>query len=316
MTPWPWASGAIAFLIFSPHVVWQVARAWPTLQFMRNAARLKMAGFGPWGFLGAQAFLMGPVTVLVALAGLLWLLAGPGRRSFLGLGIAFLVILGILLAFPRSKPDYLGPAYALLLPAGGCAVARLARRAYLRAAASALLVVSGIVLVPFALPVLPIRTFVTYASRLGIAPPAAERHEMGSLPQHYADMFGWETIVATVAQAYESLPPSDRARAGIFAQNYGDAGAIDFFGHERGLPRAMSGHNNYWYWGPDPHAGDVLVILGGDREDNEAVCEQLEQVATIDCGACMPYENGQTVYVCRGLRTPIAALWPRLKRFI
>jgi hypothetical protein len=98
---------------------------------------------------------------------------------------------------------------------------------------------------PFALPLLPVETYVRYAERLGVEPSTAERKEIGDLPQWYADMHGWREIVATVAEVYHSLPAEERRDVRIMAPDYGVAGAIDFFGRRLGLPPAISAHNNY-----------------------------------------------------------------------
>jgi len=101
-----------------------------------------------------------------------------------------------------------------------------------------------------AVPLLPVETFIRYAARLGIENLKEERHVMGRLPQFYADMFGWRNMAVQVAAVYHGLPPEDQAHAVIFAYNYGDAGAIDYYGPGLGLPNAISGHNNYYLWVP------------------------------------------------------------------
>jgi hypothetical protein len=94
------------------------------------------------------------------------------------------------------------------------------------------------------------------------------------------------------------------------------AGAIDLLGRRKGLPPAMSGHNNYWLWGPpEGWHGEVLILVGGEEDEIRAAFEQVEQADTIDCGLCMPYEDGQPVWVARGLKMPVEEIWPRLKNF-
>ena len=87
------------------------------------------------------------------------------------------------------------------------------------------------------------------------------------LPLYYADMFGWPELAETVGKAYQALPPEDRERAVFFGRNYGEAAAVDFFGAPWGLPPAISGHENYFLWGPRGHDGSVMLILGGSRDD-------------------------------------------------
>ena len=79
---------------------------------------------------------------------------------------------------------------------------------------------------------------------------------------------------------------------------------------------ALSAHNSYWLWGPDAGSWDVLIIIGGDREDNAAFFEHIEIVGQVRSPYAMPYERGLDVSIGRGLRMPVAKAWPQLKHFI
>jgi hypothetical protein len=188
------------------------------------------------------------------------------------------------------------------------------RRPVLRAAVAILLLAGGAATAPLTLPVLSEEGFVRYAQALGIPLSAGERHDLGALPQHYADMHGWEEMVAEVARVYNTLPPEEKAKAGIFTQNYGEAGAVDLLGRKYGLPKASSGHNNYFLWGPQG-SGEILIILGGDPEDHRQAFQDVRQAGEIRCGLCMPYENHQPVWIARGLKAPIDRIWPMTKSY-
>jgi len=138
---------------------------------------------------------------------------------------------------------------------------------------------------------------------------------VAELPQNFADRFGWENMVATVAHVYRDLPAEDRSRACIFTGNYGEAGAVDFFGPEYGLPGAISGHNSYHVWGPGSCSGKVIISVGVPRADLETVFRRLEQKATIRCEYCMPDEDNLPVYVCRDPRASLQDLWPQVKHY-
>lgn len=138
---------------------------------------------------------------------------------------------------------------------------------------------------------------------------------MGALPQFFADMHGWEALVDEVERAYRSLPPRERARAVVFGQNYGEAGAVDVLGRRRGLPPALSGHNSYWLWGPGEADGSVVIVLGDDRASLEQAFERVERAGTVDCAYCMPYEDDLPVWIARGLRGRLDEVWPSLKHF-
>ena len=288
---------------------------------MRNAATQKMVGVGPLDFAGHQILMMNPLSAPLWLGGLVWLLLSGEARSWRALGVVYLCVFTILAAGGTSRASYLAPAYPVLLAAGSIALTRMqatwARRV-LRPLATAMIVTGGVALAPFALPILPPDGFLAYMRTIGVKPPAEERSQRAALPQQYADMFGWDEMASKVAAAYKSLPPEDQARCWFFGQNYGEAGALDVLGPRYGLPegRTLSSHNSYWLWGPGDFKGEVMIILGGDLEDNLEVFEEVTQVDAIECERCMPYEQGLEVYVARRLKVPIADLWPRLKRFI
>lgn len=318
LTPGPWVAAAIALLLFAPHVIWQVRHGFPTLEFMRNAATQKMVAVSASSFLQGQLLAMHPLTVPVWLAGLVFLFIADNGRPFRPLGYVFLVPLVLLLSSGTSRANYLSPAYPLLFAAGGVlieAVTDSRARVWARPVLLIALLAGGIATLPLAVPVLPVERFIAYSQAMGLTPRSEERQAMGELPQHYADQFGWAELAAAVAEVYRSLPPADRERCAIFAENYGETAAIDFFGARLGLPKAIGPHNNYFLWGPRDYTGEVMIVLGGDPEDHEGDFEQLELARKVPCRYCMPYERDLPVYIGRGLKLPLPALWPRLKNF-
>ena len=128
-------------------------------------------------------------------------------------------------------------------------------------------------------------------------------------------MLGWEEIVDTVADVYLALPPEDRARAGILALSYSEAGAIDRLGPERGLPGAISPHNNYWHWGTGEVDGSVMVIAGGSIERWTPYWRSIEEAAVWDCGSCLPGRNHSKVYVAREPVLAMDEIWKALRRY-
>lgn len=312
---WMYAGGALAAVIFLPHLVWQASNGWPTLEFMRNAVETKNALLSPLAYLGAQAMNTAPA-VPVWIAGLAWLLFARSGRLFRALGFAFLAVLAVMLV-TSAKAYYLFPAYILLFAAGGVAFesARWRGASVARGLVLVLLVTVGAALAPFSKAILPVEAFVAYAERLGVSAPAEERHEMGRLPQHFADMHGWPGLAATVSSVYTSLPPADRSLACVVAENYGQAGALEHFAREMPLPPAISGHNTYFLWGPGACTGDVLLILGSARDRLLADFASVELGATHRCTDCMPYESVKPVWIARGLLVPLSEAWPTVKLY-
>ena len=164
---------------------------------------------------------------------------------------------------------------------------------------------------------------VAYIEALDMPNAAAERNAIGALPQHFADMFGWEEMVALYAGIFKELSPEDRAKCVIYVRNYGEAAAIDFFGPRYGLPKATCTHNSYWIWGPPPgKTGEVMIVLGvrhdlpQSLDDLRPYFESVEHVATFEHPLAMPYENDRPIFLCRGLKVTFADLWKIDKNFI
>lgn len=314
-TPWPWAGGLIAALLFLPYVLWNAANDWAHLEFIESAVSGKYSGLSAWSFLSGQVLIQNPTTLPLWLGGLAWLLFARAGRRFRLLGVVWVTACLVLIANGHSKAEYLASTYAMLFAAGGVAWERLLpRRAAVRGVALAV-VASGLALAPLATPMLPVETYIRYSRALGVAPGTDEGHELGELPQFYADMFGWQAKAAAVAEVYHALPAADRERAAIFADNYGRAGAIDYFAGEYDLPGAVGNHNNYWLWGPGEATGEVVVVLGGDIEDHRRRFASVEVAGVARCRYCIPYEKDLPIHVCRGLRLPLAELWPAIGHY-
>jgi hypothetical protein len=315
LTPWPWVAAAAAAIMVAPNLIWEARHDWATLEFMRHATQEKMVRTSVLGFCGEQLLVMNPVNALIWIPGLVALMRSGRERVW---GVLFLAVAAFLMASGSSRPNYLAVAYAPLLAAGAAAIERTSarRRAWLRPAALGAVALLGLPIVPLGLPILPVDQQIAYARAIGVRPKAQEHSAESDLPQVFADMFGWEEMVQRVARAYHALPPEDQARCSIFAENYGEAGAIDFFGPRYGLPPAISRHNNYWLWGPRGGSGEVMILVGGDRDDRHEDFRSAVLVDSTSCEHCMPYENHAPIWVCRGLDRPLAEVWPGIRRYI
>ncbi len=189
------------------------------------------------------------------------------------------------------------------------------RQVWLKPALVMLLIAGGAWFAPLVVPILPVEQLIAYIDKLPFKVPRSEHsHMRAALPQHFADQFGWVEMVAVVNQAYTRLSPEERPGCGIFAQNYGQAGAIDFLGRRYGLPAALSGHQTYYLWGPRGYSGNCLIVLDDGREVLEKLYEQVEYVGASD----NPYalERNIPVFICRKAKFgSLAELWPQLKKW-
>jgi dolichyl-phosphate-mannose-protein mannosyltransferase len=315
---WLWSGGALALVIFLPHILWEIRWGFPTREFIHNATLYKNAPMSPLAFLGATILDVHPFTLPIWLAGLYFFLWSEMGKAYRVMGWIYVAVLALLL-FTRSKPYYFGPAYFMLFASGAVVIENFLRRRdlhWLKPASFALLLAGGLITAPFVLPMLPVESFIRYQNFLGLKPPREERDKPGQLPQQYADMFGWENLVATVAEVYNRLSPEEKARCLIFCDNYGEAGAIDFFGKKYGLPRASSGHNNYWFWGPQNPNADIVITVGESRRDVEKTFNEVELAATVVSQYARSFETNLPIYIGRDPKLSLKDVWPRTKDFI
>ena len=314
--PWIWLGGVVAFLIFLPNFIWNVRHHWPFVELMRN---IKASGrdveLGALRYMFEQLFVVTPVPLLVAVIGLVYLLASKDGRRYRALAWAYLVTLAVIILM-KGKNYYIVPAYPLLLAAGSVALERAAERmhwGWLKPAIVTLLLSTLLIMLPLGVPVLSAEEFLRYESKLPFPLPVSEKgHQGAAMPQYYSDQFGWEEMTAAVAQTYSALPPEERRQACIGASNYGEAGAIDFFGPKYGLPNAISGHQNYFLWGPRNCTGKVLLLLGDRPEDWDGRCDRVDVAAQLYHPYAIKFEN-RPVLVCYGLKANLQEIWPQLK---
>jgi len=313
-----WFAAGIALLIFSPHIIWQATHGFPTLEFIKNATADKYAAVSPLEMFSQQVLNMDPITFLIWFPGLLYFLVAKSMKRFRILPVIYLAVFAILVINKNSKAEYLGPMFPLLLAMGAFAVEKFIFKfnwRWLKPVTLALLLLSGLAIAPFAIAILPVERYIAYAQALGMAPSTPEKKELGKLPQYYADMFGWEEMVAAVAAAYHTLTLEEKAECAIVGNNYGEAGAIDFFGWKYGLPKAICGHNNYWLWGPRGASGKVVIRLGGSIEAMRESYGEVVYAGTFTNDYCMPYENNMAVWICKKRRTPLKNDWPEFKHY-
>jgi hypothetical protein len=180
------------------------------------------------------------------------------------------------------------------------------------------LLASGAHLAPVTVPILSPDKFLAYAKHLPMKLPVMEHdHARAALPQWYADQFGWQEIVDETAVAWNRLSPDERKdeNCGIFAQDYGQAGAIDFLGRRYGLPPALSGDRTYFLWGPRGYSGNCLIVLGDHRKRLEELFDHIEYVGT-SADNRYALETEISVNICRGAKFGnLADFWPQLKRW-
>lgn len=316
-TRWLWIGGLLAFLIFLPNLIWNIQHHFPFLELQANIRRSgRDVPLSPFDFFGQEILAMLPLTLPIWIAGLGYLFFNREGRTYRALAWAWVIAAGIIVALsPRIY--YLFPAYPMLFAAGGVAWERwlaVQRWQWIKPVYASLMILMGALLAPTLVPLLPPETYIRYSETMHLQQPRIETHRLGPLPQLFADQFGWPEMAATVAGVYDALPPDVRAKTCIFAQNYGQAGAIDFFGPKYGLPNAISGHQTYFLWGPRGCTGESVIVMAGRQQSLEREYAAVSKVARVEHKYSMPYEHFDVFY-CQNLKHPVSEVWPHVKNW-
>jgi hypothetical protein len=310
-TRWPWLGAALALGVGAPSIVGQVALDFPIVLQMQGLSESQLEHVSPLGFVTAQ-LLFGPGTLL-ALAAAVGFVVVPALRPFRAVGWACLVVLLVLIGL-RGKAYYFGPAYPALFAAGAVTLEHVTRAklgAVVRWGVVILIVAYGLFSLPIGLPILPPEAMARYAGNIG----AARRNNqgvLGRLPQDYADMLGWEEEVRAVARVYHALPEDERAEAVIVGDNYGEAGALEFYGPRYGLPAPISAAGTYWQFGPGDKPGTVVIVLGEEPQSLRQHADSVVLAARVVNPWGVEEEQDVPIVVGRRLNTTLQALWPSL----
>jgi Dolichyl-phosphate-mannose-protein mannosyltransferase len=299
---WFWLGAAIALVIWFPHLVWQADNGWPQLELSRAIAAGSSGTSEPWQlFIPFQLVLISPVLAPVWIAGLVRTFRDTALRRVRAIGCAYVILLGVFL-LTGGKPYYLGGLYPVLLAAGAQPAVDWVQRRRERDTRWPLgtaIAISAAVSALLMLPLVPV-------SALHATPIPEINYDAG-------ETVGWPRFVDTVAGVYDDLPPTERDNAVLLTGNYGEAGALDRFGPEHGLPQAYSGHNAYAEWGPPPDTATTVVAVGIDGARLGQWFGEVEAVARIDNGVDLDNEEqGATVRVCRDPRVSWSELWPEI----
>lgn len=302
-TWWLAAGIGVALVLAAPVLFWQAAHDFPMLTVASgisedDGAENRML------FVPMQLIYVSPVLVPVWLAGIVRLLRDPDVRFARALGLSYPVLCVVLLAL-GGKPYYAVPLLVLLTAAGAEPTLRWldrGNRRLRRTTAGAAAAVGAAMSAVVGLPVLPVSA---------LSPAVAMNAEQG-------EQVGWREFATTVAGVWNQIPATERDRAVIFTSNYGQAGAIERFHTELGLPAPYSGHMSYADWGPptDRMSGPVVLVGEFDPATIARYFNACKRTTEIDNGLAVDNdEQGTDVLLCTGPTKPWSQIWPDLRRF-
>jgi 4-amino-4-deoxy-L-arabinose transferase-like glycosyltransferase len=314
---WFGLGSILAIGLCVPTLLWQASHGWPFLEHQRESSLYEKKGLlqSAIDLVLQQVILTNPGAVPIWAAGLYYYLFTRPGKPYRALGWSYVIILGWFLLF-EGRFYYLLPIYPMLLAAGAVFLEPKLQQSWAwKSITLSALVASGLVMLPIGLPILPIESLIQYSNAI-YRPPALSKFDQENAiqaPWHFRLMLGWEETVAQVAQVYQQLSPRDRADCAILTWRYGDAGAIDRFGAAYQLPKAISGHTGYYFWGPRGYSGNVVLSVGGELTFLRQTFASVQQVAMITHEKTVGLKSRVPIYLCKGIKRPLAETWPAFK---
>jgi hypothetical protein len=305
---WLWLGVAVSVLIFLPNLIWQMQHGFVSLDFLRRIHARDVGQGRHHGFLLGQLKL----TLLafpIWIAGLYRYLFSPTGKRYRMLGWMYVVPL-LLFVVAKGRDYYLAGTYPMLYAAGavwaeGWLVSlRRTTAGILKTSVWIALVVDAAIAAAITLPIAPVNSaWFKVASKIN---------------GDFREEIGWPELVETVARVRDALPPQDRAHLGILATNYGEAGAVNLYGPQYGLPKAISGVNSFWQRGFGNPPPQVVIVLGLSRnflERNFTSCETAAHTWNRFGIANEETIEHPDIFVCRGLRKSWPEFWKHFRYY-
>jgi hypothetical protein len=306
------AGVALLILLALPNLIWQWVHHFPTYELLNGVAHTdKNTKLPPLVFLLQQVNMLLIVAAPLWIGGLAWLAFARKARSWSFVAFTYLLFLAMMMAM-HAKDYYVAPIYPVLFAAGAAAFGQLTRRTWPLAVYTAVLgcLLCGIT-APIVLTILPPEKYNAYTARFGANKVKTEKFT-SPLPQYLSDRFGWPEMVAGFAARYNALPPDVRAHTAIFCGNYGEASAVNILGPKYGLPTAISGHQNYFYWGWNGYTGESVLTLGNDPADYKDNYSEVTDLGPFDAPWIMDHEHHHYFWLRHRKRT-YQSDWPEFK---
>jgi len=314
-SPWFWLGVAVALLVFLPNFLWEAQRHFP---FLENEREVRLS-WGPskhgyLGFMIVQVLITNPVVALLWMSGLVWLFVAKQGR-YRTLGWTMVVVIAVLMAM-HGKDYYVTPVYPMAIAAGAVGLEgwTQSRRRWLRPLYAVVILLTGMLLAPVVVPVLSRQAYPEYAQALGHLLPKRmwQRPNKNAIPGYLAEEVGWDQLARQVAEVYNALPPEQRKVTAIYATYYREAVAIDYYGAQYELPKAISGHESFWDWGPGGYDGKSMIIVGSDLATEQPNFASVKQVGRVDLPS--PLEHYQ-ILLCEGGKVDLQQRWPGLRNW-
>ena len=307
---WLYLGAALSLLIVLPNFLWQARHDFISLEYLSSIHARDIEWGRADSFLVDQLYATtNPLSLPLWTVGLSLCLFAVSKKRFRPLGWMFVTTF-VLFLLNQGRGYYTGPSYVMLLVMGAVWWVDWlsARSGKMRRLGLGLLWGTQVL-----------------GSLIGIIlmkPIASVNSPLWEITSEVngevVEMIGWQDLTAQVADIYQSIPESEKPNTVILAGNYGEAGALDFYGDEYGLPRVISGSNSLWYRGYGETEPGTVIVVGFERGYADQFFKACEYSGTVKNSFDVPNEESTrhtSLYVCRQPRKAWSELWQDMQWF-
>ena len=292
-------------LIFLPTAIWEYLHHFPIMVHMRQLDQRQLQYVSHSSFLKDQLIMNLPAA-FVWIAGLYYTGFSFKGRKYRPFAWAYFWVIALLLIL-HGKNYYSLGIYPLLFGFGSYHLESFSQnrtRAW-RLGMVTFTLVLGLLFLPIMLPIAKPARLDRIYQQIGAAKTGTLRWEdlrNHPLPQDFADMLGWREMAQKATKAYDQLDSTQKAHTFIFCDNYGEAGAIQYYGHRLGLPEGHSDNGSFLLWLPKKqYITNLLLITDDQKEMTHPFIKDFKSVAYLD-SITNPYarERGSLVILLMG----------------
>jgi len=300
-----YAAGLLGFLIFLPNLLWQYQHHFPVVFHMKELQQTQLQYISPAGFLIDQLIMNLPC-VFTWFTGLCWISFSRKTKQYRFLGLGYLFVI-VLLLISHGKNYYSLGVYPILFAFGAYQLEQLtiARLKIVRYALIVFALCIAYIFIPIALPLFePGRLAAFYEKRHVEKTGVLKWEDLKNhpLPQDFADMLGWEEMAKKMSSAYHTLDSNEKKSTVVFCDNYGQAGAVNYYRDKYNMPEAFSDNASFLYWMPAKPDFNNIVLLTDDEHEMEHAFIKDFKSARLSDSVTSPFarERGSLIIVLKG----------------
>jgi 4-amino-4-deoxy-L-arabinose transferase-like glycosyltransferase len=260
-------------IVCLPNLIWQYNHHFPLMHHMDLLTNQQLKYNSRMEFIVNQLLISLP-SVVIWIGGLFYLLRNQQGKKYRMIAIIYIGIIALLLYF-NGKGYYAAAIYPTLMVFGAVWFSRVVQKtgySWLKFAMPAFIFIINLVFLPLLLPVLSPTALANFYKKMGIensGPLKWEDRKPHALPQDFADMLGWKEMTEKTAKVYNALPDSVKQQTMVYGDNYGEAGALSFYGRKLGLPEIFSDNASYVFWLPDEFTKKYFLFVTDELPEED-----------------------------------------------